>query len=126
MDDQNKNKKHIIQKELSYDIAGILFKVHNEMGRFCREKQYCDRIEELLKEKGIKYKRELRDNDSNRLDFMIEDKILLEVKAKNSLNKDDYFQVKRYLELNNVELGLLVNFRYTFLKPKRIINTKYL
>jgi len=124
MDDQN--TKHIIQKELSYNIAGILFKVHNNIGRFCREKQYCDEIEMLLKERDIKYKRELEDGLGNRFDFIIEDKIVLEVKAKNSINKEDYFQVKRYLELNNIELGLLVNFRYTFLKPKRIINTKYL
>lgn len=95
------------------------------MGRFCREKQYCDRIEELLKEKGLRYKRELADGSGNRFDFVIEDKIVLEIKAKSTLNKDDYFQIKRYLELNNIELGLLVNFRYTFLKPKRIINKRY-
>ncbi len=45
----------IIHKELSYRINGLLFKTHKELGRFCRERQYADKFEELLKNtcKGI-------------------------------------------------------------------------
>jgi len=50
--------KDIIARELSFKITGISFKVHNEQGRFCREKQYADRFEELLIENKIPYNRE--------------------------------------------------------------------
>ena len=59
----------------------------------------------------------------NIVDFLIEDKILLELKAKRIISKEDYYQVRRYLESLNLKLGLLVNFRDRYLKPKRILNS---
>ena len=38
----------LIYPALSYKITGILFKVHNQLGRFCSERQYCDLIEKYL------------------------------------------------------------------------------
>ena len=38
----------IIYKELSYQINGLLFEIHNELGRFANEKQVCDYIENKL------------------------------------------------------------------------------
>ncbi|PIP17738.1 MAG: hypothetical protein COX43_02665 [Parcubacteria group bacterium CG23_combo_of_CG06-09_8_20_14_all_35_9] len=58
----------------------------------------------------------------NRVDFSVENKILLEAKAKKFITKEDYFQVKRHLETSGFEPGLIVNFRNTCLKLKRIIN----
>lgn len=43
----------LVLPELSYEINGILFKVHNELGRFLNEKQYADAVEKLLKENKI-------------------------------------------------------------------------
>ncbi len=125
MNTQNKNKKQIIYPELSYKITGLLFDAHNRLGRFCREKQYCDELEKLLKDNEFQHRRELIDDSSNRLDFLVEDKIILEIKAKNIITKEDYYQLSRYLELNNIKLGIIVNFRNRYLKPKRIINSKY-
>jgi hypothetical protein len=45
----------LIHKDLSYKINGILFDVHNKLGRYCREKQYGDLLETLLKEQKIAY-----------------------------------------------------------------------
>ena len=45
----------IIHKELSYIITGILFDIHNSLGRFCREKQYGDAFENLLIKLNIQY-----------------------------------------------------------------------
>ena len=51
-------RREIIHRELSYKITGLLFKVHNDLGRYKNEKQYSDYFERLLKENNINYKRE--------------------------------------------------------------------
>jgi hypothetical protein len=46
----NDMKQEIIYKELSYEITGVLFDVHNELGRYCNEEQRGDLIEKKLEE----------------------------------------------------------------------------
>ncbi len=82
-------KRRIIEKELSYEIVGICFDVHNELGRFLREKQYADELEKRFLQKGMKYEREILLNkicksniEGNKVDFLIENRIVLEVKSK--------------------------------------------
>lgn len=123
--------KKILFPELSYKITGLCFRVHKEVGRFYRERQYADFLEKLLKEDKVPFKREYEISDldkespkGNRVDFFIGDKILFEVKAKKFITKEDYNQMQRYLRASNIELGMIVNFRNTYLKPKRILNTK--
>ncbi len=117
----NKNQK-LIYPELSFIITGICFDVHNAQGRFCREKQYADAIEIILKERQIPYAREHRVVDTgNVIDFIIDDRIVLELKAKRLIEKDDFYQVQRYLQSTNKPLGLLVNFRNRYIKPIRIV-----
>ena len=48
----------LLYADLTFKIRGVLFKVHNKLGRYCSENQYCDLIEECLKEAGLKYERE--------------------------------------------------------------------
>jgi GxxExxY protein len=122
----------LIYPELSYKINGILYEVHNRYGRFLNEKQYGDAVEKLLSENNIKYEREKKlpkffDGENERrnmVDFLIEDKILLELKDKRIINREDYYQVRRYLESLNLKLGILVNFRERYLKSRRILNSK--
>jgi len=118
--------------ELSYKITGACFKVHKKLGRFCTERQYCDELETFLKKIGCTYKRELEISSlnaisptGNRVDFIVENKIILEIKAKRFVTKEDYIQTVRYLEAANLGLALLINFRHTYFKPKRIINSKF-
>ena len=80
--DTNKNQK-LIYPELSYTLTGLCFEAHNTLGRYAREIQYGNCIEEKLKTANIPHKREFRVGDTgNVLDFLIDDKIVLEIKAK--------------------------------------------
>lgn len=125
--DTNKTEK-IVYKELSYLITGILFEVHNKLGRFCREKQYSDMLETFLKEKNISYEREkelpiekIENQFTNRVDFVINNQLLIDLKAKDIVSKEDYYQMNRYLDASGMKLGFVVNFRNKFLKPIRVI-----
>ncbi|MBI2603974.1 MAG: GxxExxY protein [Candidatus Harrisonbacteria bacterium] len=116
------NSEKLIYPQLSYTLTGICFGAHNQLGRFAREKQYCDIIARLLDESGIAFQREYTvPNTGNRVDFLVENKIVLEAKAKNFMLKDDYYQLQRYLQALDCKLGLLVNFRNRYLKPCRVV-----
>ncbi len=115
-------KNKLIYPELSYLLTGICFEIHNKLGRFSREKQYCQALEEKFNELKIPFERELRvRNTANILDFLIDNKIILEIKAKQAILKDDYYQLQRYLQALNIKLGLLINFRNRYLKPVRVV-----
>lgn len=116
--------------ELSYKLVGILFKVHRELGSSCQEKYYQRAVEKLLELNKIKYEKELKCDvyiDKEKigvqiLDFLVEDKIILELKAVPILTPEHFRQLRRYLWLKNLELGLLVNFRCQSLIYKRVLN----
>jgi len=124
----------VLYPELSYAITGILFQTHNELGRYCNEKQYGDRLEQLLKNSSTTYEREKvlppsfagEQDGRNKADFLIDDKIVLELKSKRLITKEDYYQTQRYLAALGKELGILVNFRQRYLTPKRVLNAHVL
>ena len=130
MEQKENLQNKVLYPQLSYQLTGILFDVHNELGRFCNEKQYGDALEKYLKARGVMYEREKilpmsfegEGAGRNKVDFLIEEKIILELKAVRTLTKEDYYQIKRYLVALSKELGILVNFRQRFLIPKRILN----
>jgi GxxExxY protein len=116
-----------LYKDQTYALRGFLFSVHNELGRFAKEKQYGDKLEEKLKLNGIPYKRELKISDiKDTPDFILWDLIILELKAKPFSQKEDFEQVQRYLHQTNLKLAILVNFRAKYLKPQRILNINHL
>ena len=118
----NRNTTKLIYPELSYSLVGICFDVHNQLGRFARERQYGNLVAEKLTEANISYGREKEImKTGNRVDFLIEDKIVLEIKAKPLVLKEDFYQLQRYLQASNKKLGMIVNFRNRYLKPIRII-----
>ncbi|OGZ18187.1 MAG: hypothetical protein A2V72_01605 [Candidatus Nealsonbacteria bacterium RBG_13_37_56] len=122
--------KNILYPDLSYKICGLCFRVHNKLGRYMNEKQYADALEVLLKENKIDYLREkalpvsfLGEKERRNIpDFIIEDKVIIDLKAKFFISKEDYFQMQRYLESYRRELGLIINFRKKYIYPKRILN----
>lgn len=126
----NTRMSKVFYPELSYILNGFLYKIHNNLGRFCRERQYGDALEAELKNIGIIYQREVavpliyenQDLGGNQADFLVDGKILIELKAKQFTTADDFAQVLRYLKASNLKLGLLVNFRNRYLRIRRIAN----
>ncbi|MBI2041912.1 MAG: GxxExxY protein, partial [Candidatus Nealsonbacteria bacterium] len=100
-----RQRDKILYPDLSYLVCGLCFKVHNKLGSFLGEKQYGDALENIFKANSIDYTRESElplsfegeQNRRNITDFIIDDKIILEIKAKNMITRDDYYQIKRYL-----------------------------
>lgn len=120
----------VIHKELSYKIYGLLFESHKTLGRYRNEKQYGDYLESLFTNNNIKYLREYKFQDSQYgkgkirciCDFIVDDKVILELKAKGHIAKEGYYQTRRYLTTLNLELAIIANFRQPRLVPKRILN----
>jgi len=120
----------LLYRDLSFTLRGILYKTHEYLGRFRSEKQYGDAIEQGLKVKKIKYEREKilsrsfigEKSGRNRLDFLVEDLIILEIKVVPFVDYKMYRQCARYLVSSNKELCLLVNFYPENLFIKRILN----
>ena len=120
----------LIYPELSYKIIGLLFEVHNRLGGNFEEKYYQRAVEKLLKTYPIEFERELKADISYEgdkigkyfLDFLIEHKIVLELKAVPVLQPIHFRQVRSYLKVKNLRLGILANFRGKKLLYRRILN----
>jgi GxxExxY protein len=122
----------LIYPELSYKLVGILFKVHTDLGPSYTEKQYQKAVEIQLRNSKISFEREKEislpyENDQIGqfyTDFIIEDKIILEIKTVKFLRPQDIKQALKYLNALNLKLAILANFRRERLEYKRIINNK--
>jgi len=118
----NDTNSKVLYPGLSYIIVGACFAVHNALGKYCREKQYGDELAKMFAEVKLPFEREWPiQKTGNRVDFLIDGKIILEIKTKRILTKEYYFQTQRYLQASGMKLGLLVNFRQPYLKPTRVV-----
>ncbi|MBZ1348664.1 MAG: GxxExxY protein [Candidatus Liptonbacteria bacterium] len=122
------NNDKIAEKKLFSKLKNIFLKIQEEIGSFCQEEQYADVLEKKLKEEKINFKRELptevEDKKPNFINFIIENRILINLKSKPLIEKSDYYQMKYCLEITNLELGLIINFQDKYLKLKRILGDK--
>ena len=115
----------LIYPELSNRILGIAMLLHREMGCGFKEKVYQDAFEVLLKEAGIKFEKEkhidlvfhgVKLEHDFYYDFLIEDKIGVELKAVSEIIGEFEAQIINYLHVSNHKLGLLLNFGATSLE----------
>lgn len=117
------DKKDFLYGDLTFKINGLIIEVHKELGAYAREKQFGDSLVKKFKERSIIFRREVRIGDSgNVVDFILDEKIILELKTVPFLINEHYDQVKRYLIQTNLKLGLLVNFRSQRVQIKRVLN----
>src|SRR5882757_9283677 len=115
-------------KEESYKIIGIAMEVHRILGKGFSEIVYKDALEYEFKQRGIFYQREKEFIVNYKqtvlphkfyADFVVYDKIILEIKSKKNIIEDHYAQVLNYLAISKLELGLLINFHERSLEYKR-------
>lgn len=117
-------------KDLSYEINGCLFEMFNKVGFGYQEKHYQSILEEILKLNHIIYKKELccKIIFNNRiiakyfLDFLIDEKIVLELKVANDFYSQHINQVLSYLKAKNLKLGILAIITKNGVETKRIVN----
>ncbi|MBM2820616.1 MAG: GxxExxY protein [Candidatus Berkelbacteria bacterium] len=120
----------LIYAELSFKIVGILFDVYNQLRYGHKEKVYQKALIEEFKRNRVNFQRELyfpiefkgRVISSYYFDFLVENKIVLELKVANDFYQKDMNQLLSYLKFKGYRLGLLVIFTHDQLKCKRIVN----
>ena len=125
-------EREIVEKELSFRIMGILFEVHTDLGGRYQEKYYQRAVETALKHEGLEFEREIEADLSfqgekigkYRLDFLIEKRVVLELKTVPFFDREDYRQVRAYLKATGLRLGIIANFRSPRLQYKRILNSE--
>lgn len=123
---------NLFHRELTYKIIGILFKVHKNLGCGFTEKIYQRAIELELKKENLSYEFEKEIQikydgqviGKHRLDLVIEDKIIIELKSVERLPKAFREQLISQLKASPYEVGLLVNFGTPRLEYIRIARSK--
>ena len=106
--------------ELSYQLVGLAFRAHKAVGRFGKERDYATAMEQELKTVALPFVRK-GSVSGYRINYIVDGKVALVVRAKKYLLMDDYWKIKKSLHALNIDLALLLNFKTDFLKPIRII-----
>ncbi|MGN6249429.1 MAG: GxxExxY protein [Ginsengibacter sp.] len=119
--------------ETTEKIIGAAMRVHAALGNGFQEVIYQRALEIEMGDSGLKFARELsmpiyyKNNQigERRVDFFVESKIMVELKAIIQLENVHLAQAKNYLEAYNVQVGLLINFGSASLQFKRLENSKF-
>ena len=120
-------------KEITEKIIGSSMKVHAALGNGFQEVIYQRALEIEMEESKLHFARELsmpiyykrRQIGERRVDFFVEEKIMVELKAIIQLENVHLAQAKNYLEAYNIQVGLLINFGSISLQFKRLENSKF-
>jgi len=122
-----------LEKDLSYKLVGCFYEVRNKYGRWHRENFYDKVLDEVMEIKGLKFVDKpnipLYSLDTGKKitifipDKLVENKIIIELKAKPYIFEDDARQVLEYLKASKYEIIYLVNFGEITFKPQRLIYT---
>jgi len=119
--------------EITYQINGCAMKVHNTLGNGFQEVIYqrCLAIE--LRKAGLNFGREIEQTifyegievGTRRADFIVENQVIVELKAVINLEDVHLAQAKNYVVAYDFKIGLLINFGAVSLQFKKVYNSKY-
>ncbi len=121
---------NIVYKEESYQIIGKCMEVHNNLGAGFLEIVYKDALELEFRKADIPYEREKKYEVNYKgvilphkfyADFVVFDKIILEIKGVSTIAEEFIAQALNYLRVSDNKLALLVNFGELKLNYKRIV-----
>ena len=123
----------MIENELSKKIIGCAIEVHKQLGPGLLESAYQECLYYELKLAGLQVQKEkpmpivykeVKLDHGYRIDLLVEEKVVIEIKTVEAFNDVHTAQVLTYLRLGKYKLGLLFNFQTTILKRgiKRVIN----
>ena len=107
------------ENEISYKIRGAIFTIYNKLGPGLLESVYVTALEYELLKVGLRVKREvpvpvfyedIKMEVGFRLDLLVEEKVIIEVKSDENLAEVHHKQVLTYLKLTEKKLAILVNF----------------
>ena len=121
------------ENEISYKILDAAYKVHTAHGPGLLESSYQAVLVHELKKMGLYVEKEkplpliyeeVHLEIGYRIDIMVENKVIIEVKSVEALNDIHLAQVLTYLKLSDCKLGLLLNFNVKSMKQgiKRVVN----
>jgi len=120
----------ILYKEESYKIIGICMEIYRILGKGFLEIVYKDALEYELKKLNILFKREKEFPINYKdtvlphkfyADFVVFEKIIIEVKSSKSIIDENTKQILNYLTVTKFKLGLIINFGESSLKYKRLV-----
>ena len=115
-------------KAYAYDTIGAIHEVHKELGPGLNEKVYQEGLQLELTERNIPFKKELTFHPTYhgkemeatyRLDFLVNDDIIVELKSAESLTSEHKAQLFNYMRLLEASVGILVNFYPRFAEIER-------
>ncbi len=121
------------ENEIAHKIIGIAIEVHNVLGPGLLESAYKECMYYKIGKSGLFVEKEkpmplffeeVRLECGYRIDLLVENKLVIEIKSVDALNNIHLAQTLTYLKLGNYKLGLLINFNVVKLKDgiKRVIN----
>ncbi len=121
-------------EELTRKIIGCAMRVHSALGNGFQEVIYQRSLEIEMGLEGLSFVREMEmplfyreiQVGTRRVDFFVENLILVEIKAVIQLENVHLAQAKNYLEAFNMEVGLLINFGSISMTFKRLGNQKFI
>ncbi len=125
-------REDLIYPELSYQIIGVAFDVYNKLGYGHKESVYQKALAISFKNSNLPFKEQVYSPvvfgevnvGKNYLDFLIDNKVVLEIKRGNYFHKSHIDQLYNYLIVNKLKLGILAYFAPENVHFKRIVNIK--
>lgn len=123
----------IIENQLSRIVVDLALRVHKKLGPGLLESAYQECLYYELKKAGLEVVKQkglpliyddVKLDIGYRIDIMVENKLIVEIKSVENLNNIHLAQVVTYLKLSDCKLGLLMNFNVNLLKDgiRRVVN----